>query len=444
MQSESPQNPRSFREILSRIWQAIIRRPFTKLAALLIAGVFWVALLASDTSMTVERVIPNAVVTVIGQDSLPNNGLIVMDDLSANTITTKMRVEVKLSDYQRAADLFIPRLDLTSQIKEAGTDQEVFFSMPANQYGKVISFDPPSVHLDVDSYITRNRVQVVVENTGESETPLWIGKREADPPYVSISGPKSLIDRVRRAVVTLPLNSLSDQRPADAITSPLQLQDENGQVISSSLINITSESILISSANINVEVYPVANIPIQDTSLITGYPAHGYEVSGVQITPDYVAVAAEKTVLAELDALHISTPVDVTDLQESLSITVPLNYPSNLQHMSTTEVTLDITISPAEHVHVYNDIPITVLGQDDSYIPLLSHEEMDVVIQGDYNQVQGLSQEDITLYVEAEGLGEGAYMLEVRCIVNGTEAFSFRPEYTYITLTLTPRTAAQE
>jgi len=43
--------------------------------------------------------------------------------------------------------------------------------------------------------------------------------------------------------------------------------------------------------------------------------------------------------------------------------------------------------------------------------------------------------------VDATGLSEGVHLLDVRCSVNGTETYSFEPEFPRLTLTLTKTSA---
>lgn len=435
MQPESPQNEHIIKSLLTRIWNALYRRPFMKLSAVLIAIVFWAVVIASDPNLMREKTILNAPVTVTGQD-LRSKGLIVMDDLTSGTITVKMRVEVKQADYANAsAETITPRLDLSSQITQVGK-QRVYFSLAPNAMGKALSFEPEYVELEVEPLIPRSRVPVVVEPTGESATPLWYSTPIADPQQVAISGPKSFVDQVQRAVVKLPLSSLSASRTHDSISALLELQDASGNPISSPLIRVTNDSITVDSVRIDMDVYPVRDIPVQVDSAVTGTPAHGYILTDVRVVPDSVAIAAPQDVLDELDTLYVSTPLDISGLTESTTATATLRAVTGTVHTTLKDVTIEADIQPATHVHTYINLPVSVVNLDPTFTAKLSHAEMDVFIQGDYDQVQGLRAGDITLYVDAAGLGEGVHMPDVLCVINGTDAFHYEPELPKVTLTL--------
>lgn len=434
---KQPQNEQPWRIMLQRIWNAVHRRPLLKLAALLIAAAFWAIVIASDPTRLIERTIMNVPVAVSGQETLRSRGLTVMDDISTGTITVKMRVEVKQSDYDRAtAENFSARLDLSSQISTEGKNQRVNFTAAPSAYGTVLSFEPEYVELDVELFTSRSRVPVVVEQTGQSREALWLDSPTPDPSQVAVSGPKSLVDQIRRAVVTLPKEDLSASKPQDSVTSKIELQDASGNVISSPQIRISNDSITVVDARIDVMVYPVKDVPVDLESALIGVPGHGYTLQNVTITPETVAVAADEDILGSIESLYVATPLNIAGQTETMTSTVTLNSVSGAARMTATEVTIEAEIVPAEHVHVYNDLPILVMGAASDLSIKLSHEQMDAVIRGDYDDVQGLAKKDITLYVDATGLEEGVHMVDVLCIVNGTEEFIYDAEFPRVTLTL--------
>lgn len=437
MQPEAPQNPPEV-SLLRRAWDALRRRPFLKLAALLLAIVFWAYNIASDPSLTIEKTIANVPVTVSSQDleTLRSRGLTVIDDL--NNITVKLRVEVRQADYDSAtASAFQPRLELASQINNAGPAQEVFFTAPRSSSGTILSFEPASIPVNVEEFKSRSRVPIVVEPRGNSGTPLWYTNVTTDPSSLSVSGPMSLVDQIQRAVVILPLNALSPSRPDDSLSAVLELQDASGNPISSSLLSIRADSIEVKDVRISLSVYPVKDVPVNAASAVTGLPAHGYVLRDVRVTPETVGVAASADVLAELETLYAANPLDISDMTESVTANLTLRSITDAAHMSLHTVTVEVDIGPATHVHAYNNMPVTVMGFDPTLTPKLSHEEMDVIIRGDYDEVQQLRASDVTLFVDASGLAAGVHMLDVQCIVNGTDAFTFEPELPRVTLTLT-------
>lgn len=439
MQPETPQTEtRQLPQFSPKaMWKEIKRNPFLKLAALLLAIVFWAIVIASDPTLTVEKVFHDAPVTVQGLETLRNRGYTVMEDLSASEIHVKMRVAVTQTNYERATVAsFSPRLDLT-QITTSGT-QRVYFSAAYATYGEVVSFEPAYLDLAVEPYTQRSRIPVVIRQSGENAKSIWIDTPIADPSSLTVSGPESIVDQIRRAVVLLPLNSLSADRPHDSLSALIELQDASENPISSDLLRVTtSDSVAVDSVRIDVAVYPLREVPVSLSSAVVGTPMHGYELGEVRLTPETVFVAGAQSTLDSLSALHIQTPLNVTDAKENQLGVSALIGVSDLRYVSAGQIAVEAEIVPAIHVHTYTGKPVTVINLAPGLSAKLSRETMSVVISGEYQHVEPLKSNAIHLYVDAAGLGAGVYTPEVRCRVDGTEAYSFEAEIPRVTLTLT-------
>lgn len=437
MQPEIRQNQTDKRKVMQRLLEGLYRRPFRKLAALLLAIVFWAVVIASDPTLPIEKTITGGVVEVRGAEVLRNRGLTVTTDLTSRPIEVKMRVEVKQANYDSAtAESFAPKLELSQQISAAGR-QQVKISAANTMLGKVLSIEPEFIEVDVEPYTARKIVPVIVEQTGESEDALWNGKPRVDPSQVVLSGPKSQVDRVKRAVAYLDRSSLSKQRPSDTMTELIQLQDENGKQVKTGLLNVTSDSVSIDSVTIEVDVYPTRELPVLLGTAVLGIPAHGYALSDVRITPETILVAADQETLDSLAALHVSDPIDITDSKGSVVESAGLRGLTDLRFVSASEVLIEADVVPAEHVHTYQGMSVAVMGAAPNLRAALDHPSMRCVLSGDYGDVEGLTAADIQLYVDASGLQAGQHVLPVQCVIDGTEAFRVMLEWPEITLTLT-------
>ena len=207
MQAPVPETQKKADSRMKLIWKRVRRHPFLKLTAVLIAILFWMIVIASDPTLERQKEM-TATVSVTGADTLRSRGYVVTDDLTSSPITVNITAKVTQGNYDRAtAASFSPRLDL-SQITSDG-QQEVSFSAGYSTYGEIQSFEPKSMTVNVERYITRSRVPVVVRVTGEMPQGLWRSATSCDPNLVSVSGPASLVEQVRRAVVELPLEGLS-------------------------------------------------------------------------------------------------------------------------------------------------------------------------------------------------------------------------------------------
>lgn len=434
MQAPVPETQKKADSRMKLIWKRVRRHPFLKLTAVLIAILFWMIVIASDPTLERQKEM-TATVSVTGADTLRSRGYVVTDDLTSSPITVNITARVTQGNYDRAtAASFSPRLDL-SQIMSDG-QQEVSFSAGYSTYGEIQSFEPKSMTVNVERYITRSRVPVVVRVTGEMPQGLWRSATSCDPNLVSVSGPASLVEQVRRAVVELPLEGLSADMEDCQVTSPVTLETADGQTISSPLIRITFESVTVDSASIECSVLPTRSVAVDAASAITGTPAHGYEVGEIRVSPETVTVADSAEALKNLEAMFVQSPVDVTGATEDLLVTVPLAGATAHSYCSAREVAVSVTIRPATHTHTYNDLPVQVENLGPGLKAALSRAKLGAVLSGAYQDMESLKAANIHLYVDAQGLAAGVYNVEVQCRVDGAESYDFTPQQQTLTLTI--------
>ena len=429
------QKEAGFRE---RFVDALFRRPFMKLSALLLAVFFWAIVIASDPALTIEKTIAGTA-NIVGLESLRNRGLIVTTDLMSEPVTVKMRIEVRQGNYDAATDeSFSPRIDLAQQVISTGM-QTVKFSAPTSSLGKVLSFEPEFIEINVEPFTPRRAIPIVVEQTGESVEPLWVGTPKVDPGQVIVSGPQSVVDQVRRAVVVLDHKDLSAGRPNDSISARFELHDGDGRSVTSPFISVTSDSVAIDSVTIEVDVYPMRKIPVSVDTAVIGIPAHGYVLSGVRVEPETVTVAAAQEILDTLEVLTMASQVDVSGVSKDVIDSSGLLGISSFRYVSATEVLVEARIIPATHVHTYNGIQIAVMNVAPGLSALPERSEMRCVVRGDYDAVEGLTDSDIHLFADVSGLYEGVHTLAVQCLIDGTDDYEAELQYPLMSVTLTGR-----
>ena len=224
-----------------------------------------------------------------------------VNDLKTNPITVRMEVDVPQLSYNSVgATYYNPRLDL-SKITAAGPQTLKITTTSTSTYGTVTELTPDTVQVEVEEYITRYRIPVTIEQKGEIPEGYYLDDLKLDPSLVAVSGPKSLVNQVRRAVAELDLSQLAPKEGGYAEAIPFKLLDAQGEEIVSDLISVTSESVLLDSVVVEYDLYPLQQISLSTLGLTKGEPAEGYEVKSVAVTPSIIQAAGPAEVLELLD-----------------------------------------------------------------------------------------------------------------------------------------------
>ncbi len=418
-------NESGWRGLMQAVGRFFLHQWPFKLLSLAIAIVLWSGLITQDPTLTREKVFTGVTISVSGEDTIKRNGLIVVSDLDAVTQDAKIRVEVPQMQYSSAtASNYNVRIDLT-RLEGTGVQELKVLSTSSSTWGSVIEVSPETVEIEVEEYITRYRIPVSVVTEGEAPEGFYAASPSLDPPLVAVSGPRSLVDRVVRAVATLDLSTLPAREGLVRTSVPFQLLDSDGEAIQSDLIEITSESVLVDSVIAEQYLYTMREIDMSTLGLTTGEPATGYEIKTVTVTPATIVAAGWSANLDVLDTLYADTPVDVTGASDSFTEQIRVRRPSELTYLSSDTVTVAVEIGPVIKSKTFEDVKLSVEGTGSDYKASLGQSRASVTITGPQLWVESLRSSDLTLTCDASGLTAGIYELPVICKVSGGEDVAF-------------------
>ena len=431
---DAPRGPfRELRRVISRILGS---RAFLMALSLLTAVVFWSILVASDGTLTREKTFQNVAVSVTGESTLKSRGYIVMDDLDSLISGVKLTVEVTQSNYSRVSGTsYNPHIDLTQVTGEGENVLNVAFS--SQLYGPVVSCEPSSVRVNVERYITR-RVPVVLETSGGLPG-YYLDSAKTDPTMLYVSGPQSLVSQVARAVASIDVSLLSGERRSDRNSTQIRLQDAAGNTVESDLIEITNQTVLTDTVVVETELVPMREVPLEVESLVTGEPAEGYELLEVTVSQESLLIAAADEVLDAITVLTTDQPLSIEGATQDVTGTVRLRRPTGIENTVPYDVTVTARIGEMTAQRTLRQVQVEVDGLDDSLRASLSREKQTVQLTGPYTFINGLSQSDVRLFVDVNGLGEGTHVVPVQISIDNAPEFACALSSPEITVTIQAR-----
>lgn len=285
------------------------------------------------------------------------------------------------------------------------------------------------MEIEVEEYITRYRIPVSVVTVGEAPDGFYAAAPSLDPPQVTVSGPRSLVDRVVRAEAILDLSTLPAREGLMRTSVPFQLLDSDGEVIQSDLLEITSESVLVDSVIAEQYLYAKREIDMSTLGLTRGEPATGYEIKTVTVTPATITAAGWSANPGCTGmTLYADSYVDVTGASESLTELIRVRRPSELAYLSSDTVTVAVEIGPVIQSRTFEDLKLSVEGTGSDYESSLAQNRASVTITGPQLWVEGLRSADLSLSCDATGLTAGTYELPIICKVNSSDDVAFDVE----------------
>ena len=423
-----------FRKALKTVWGWLSRNLAFKILALILAAGLWAGLILQDPTLTREKTFNDVSVTISGEDTMKRNGFIVVSDMRKALSKVTIHAEVPQLQYTAAsASAYNARVDL-SRIRETGEQSVRVATTNTSTYGTVTEVSPSSITVEVEEYVSRYRIPVTLITTGSAPEGYYATAASADPARVTVSGPKSLADRVVRAEAELDLSSLPGREGSVRTAVGFRLVDAAGETVTSKLLQVTSESVLLDSVIAEQSLYPTRSIALSDVGLVSGEPADGYEIKSVTITPQTVTGAGKSEGLDAIDALFADSSIDISNATESVTGQLRLRRPSELTWLSTDAVTVAVDIAPIVSERTFTDVKITLTGVASSLRGKMDASQADVKLIGEVLALAKARSNQITLYCDASGLEAGTYDLKILCTAPGFET-QVIPETMRVTLT---------
>ncbi len=431
--NNAPRGP--FKGLRGFVAGILSSKRFLLIVSLLAALLIWSVLVASDTTLTRPKTFQNVAVSVVGEAALKSRGYIVMDDLNELVSGVRMTVEVTQANYNRVSGTsYNPHFDLTDVTGVGENTLEIAYS--SQIYGPVIACEPSTITVNVERYMTR-RVPVVLEMTGFAPEDVYLDSYRTDPTMLSVSGPQSLVTSVARAVAKLDLSALSTDRASDRTALDVELQDTSGAVIVSDKLEITNQTVITDSVVVDTEVVPAALVPLELESLVSGEPAAGYELADIYVEQDALRVAAKQDILGSIEFITADQPLDISGATSSVSGYARLKKLTGIENTLPGEIAVTAEIAEKTIERTLRNVDIDVEGAAEELSAKLSVRQSTVQLTGAYSFIDALEREDVRLFVDASGLGEGKFTLPVQIRIDNAQEFTCALSVPEATVTLT-------
>ncbi|WP_408008974.1 YbbR-like domain-containing protein [Pseudalkalibacillus sp. A8] len=283
---------------------------------------------------------------------------------------------------------------------------------------------------------------VTVQLLGENELQKGYiaGTPQLQTEEIEITGAKDMIDEI--AYVRVFVN-VADAKETFTREVKVQALNRSFDPID---INIEPETM-----NVTVPIEnPSKEVPVSIDE--KGSLPDGHELKSITPVQEKVAIHAPQNVLDELDS--IALPVDLSNITEDETIEVDVPLPDGAFYASPGKVRVKVDVEQKEEEtttepesetassKTFNDLPIKVVGLDDNEEAKFNtptQGTMDITVNGNEKDLENLSEENITAFVDAEDLSEGQH--DVKINVDVPDQFTFESQLTEVTLTISKRTA---
>ena len=320
-----------------------------KIVALIVAILLWYVVV-NITDPIVTTTYKNVHVKILNEDVITSQGntLQVIDNSAVIPVVTVKAPRTIIQELGSNVDNVVATADMSKLLSDG---YSVPIECTVSKYAeKIESIRPSADYLKV-SIEKRKIIQLPINVTtsGEVESGYIVGDKKADQNQVRVSGPQSLVERVKTAYVDVPVEGFIGNI---STSSEIVLYDENGETVPMESLELN-----VSDVRVDVEILATKKVPIYYSMI--GIPADGYGVTGeIECTPETIVIAGAKSRIDVVSEVKIpGEQLNVTGQTDDLVTNVDITnfLPDGIRLADSTSsgrVTLKAYIEPYEEATV--------------------------------------------------------------------------------------------
>lgn len=243
-------------------------------------------------------------------------------------------------------------------------------------------------------------------NQDSLDSKLVINRINYDTDKVVIKGAEHQIQEVAEVKALVDIKNIVDQKVGTTTLKnvPLKAYDNEGNVVDVEIVPGT----------IDVELEldsPSKELPIK--VIPKGEVAFGQAISSMTLSETKVTVYGDSETLSDLK--YIPVEIDVTGLKENKEYKIELTKPVGVKSLSINNVTVGVNLGEIASRDIEN-VAIEYRNIGENYKPQGTSEtstSVTVNLKGVKNVIDAIGADDITAYIDLEGLGEGSYEVDI-------------------------------
>ena len=369
-----------------------------KILAFIIAIILWFVVMHVDNYIVTKTIRGIPVETINGEAIEETGNLYAIID--GDTVDIIVKGERAIVD-ELTADDFVATADL-SKLSLTNTAQiSVKTKVAKKGEGLSITYLNEFVSLSIEP-MEESNVSISIYPEGEVMDGFALGNMVATPNLVTVTGPKSLIDKIDtvRAVVSVQNKSESFESKAELVCL-----DSSGNAMTSKQLKLSSDTV-----DVSVSVYPEKTVKVNVSTI--GIVADGYSLGEITYNPDTVVIAGDAETLAKIDSIDIDN-ISVSGLDDDFETNVDVaDYlPQDViladDDNKEIAIKIDITKIVQKVINVTtNDITLKNTDPKMEYRVVIP-STYKLTVSATEDKMKDIAADDLNLFLDVKDLGVG-------------------------------------
>lgn len=395
----------TFRTIMRRVGSGFTKNMGMKIGSVVFAFLLWCYVVTVNNPIRVKT-LNDVPVSYVGADEMRGRGLTPAQPFYDYLNTVNVTVQVN-SDYMAGttSDLLQATADLTG-ITEPGEYTLPIRVTTLADFINITNTMPSNVTVNIEQSVDKQvPVEVLLEGTQNPD--LYYGVPRLSQSTINLSGPRSGIEEVARAVCTVDVQGLTQTTTA---THTLTLVDQNGEEIPSTLFSGVPSVIA------EVPIYPKRTIELDASRVeeqIVGVP-EGYEITNVTIEPSSVQIAGPQEAIDAVQTLSLGTLNLDGATTDTTFDNVELILPDQVFAAVPDSVSVRVELQEQAAEKSYSGVQVTIKNLGENLSATLQPSAVDVTVAGGATDVNAIRETSVRPFVDLADLGVGTHTVDIK------------------------------
>ena len=362
--------------------------------ALIISISLW-AYVTGSVNPEVSKKFINVPIKIINESSLTANGLAI-DSVENEYVDVTVRgtrshiKDLEESDVKITADMY--------NRYQGNNYVPLEVNLPKGVEMESMSLEKVSI---VVGTMETREFNISVDTENSFSGGMTLGKTTINPDKTLVYGTRNNLDVVERVVAKLDVSKLSEEE--EVYNCELEIVNKNGAEI---------EFLSPENENVTVTTKLVCEKQVPLRVNIKGKPAKGFEIGQIE-QPKRVIVTGRSEDVEDIEEI-VAEDIDITGLKESKTFPLEFNVPEGVRISSEESLAVKVYIeAPEEESFLISpeNIEIENLGEG---LEGEIYDDVLVMITGNTEMIDGISEENLSVSVDATDLEAGEHDVDVK------------------------------
>lgn len=287
---------------------------FLKFASVLAAVLLWI-FVAYEENPVHETWLRDVPVSYINRSADFENGKLLVIEGDSETVDVKIR-----GDRSVLASIKASSVKCAVDFADISSDGEYTLNINASTSAngiEIVNKKPNNVKLVIDTVVTREKTLAIIKE-GTPDKGFVAGNIEASPKTIKLTGPKSVVDKVKSAKINVDISGANDDV---ANLYKIKLYDDSEKEITDDRINKNVEY-----CDVRCPILASKDVKIEPV-LAAETNASGDNITVSSVSPDKVTLMGKPDQLKRINSVH-TKPVSARDIYTTVKREVDLDIDS--------------------------------------------------------------------------------------------------------------------